>query len=270
MTTRHTHLAAGPRATRTALSCVMLAVVPALLLVGCSGGDNDDGFSPPVASSNATTDQRVTDSANVDAAVEKTPCDLLTADMVARVFDVPAAELEQSQQMSSRCNYSRDDGDERLDVSFDVAGVFDDAKAASKRFRSVTKGLSGEEMQRAMAGIKADVADKLEDKPAGTRQAAEAVVESSSKGRSDGIRFEDVDGVGDEARLALTVGAGDLYVRAGNMNFTVAAYSGPAMPRPDKLTASSIMAADKQWRSETLPQRKEAAIKLANAVVESL
>src|SRR3546814_19610605 len=74
----------------------------------------------------------------------------------------------------------------------------------------------------------------------------------------------------DEARFALTVGAGDLHVRAGNLYFTASAYSGPGMQMPEKLTGGSIMAADKQWRRHTMPTRKDAAHKLAGAVVQSL
>src|SRR3546814_2589712 len=87
---------------------------------------------------------------------------------------------------------------------------------------------------------------------------------------SAGIQFEDVEGVGDEARFALTVGAGDLHVRVGNLYFTTAAYSGATMPMPERLTGSSMLAANKKWRHDTMPQRKEAAIKLARAVVQSL
>lgn len=66
------------------------------------------------------------------------------------------------------------------------------------------------------------------------------------------------------------MGAGDLHVRAGNLYFAASAYSGPGMEMPERLTGASIMAADKQWRQDTMPQRREAAIKLAQAVVQSL
>src|SRR3546814_10108766 len=67
---------------------------------------------------------------------------------------------------------------------------------------------------------------------------------------SAGIQFEDVEGVGDEARFALTVGAGDLHVRVGNLYFTTAAYSGATMPMPERLTGSSMLAANKKWRHD--------------------
>src|SRR3546814_6493344 len=98
--------------------------------------------------------------------------------------------------------------------------------------------------------------------------ASDAIVGSGSG--SAGIQFEDVEGVGDEARFALTVGAGDLHVRAGNLYFVASAYAGPGMQMPEKLTGASIIAADKQWRRDTVPQRKDAATKLAKAVVQSL
>src|SRR3546814_20654594 len=77
---------------------------------------------------------------------------------------------------------------------------------------------------------------------------------------SAGIQFEDVEGVGDEERFALTVGAGDLHVRVGNLSFTTAAYSGATMPKPERLTGSSMLAANKKWRQHTKPPRQEGAL----------
>src|SRR3546814_72425 len=172
--------------------------------------------------------------------------------------------------MSSACVYSgeNDDETERLDVKVKVSDVDENAEGAASNFRSVTRGMSGADVDRAMAGVKEKAASEGELDTAGKQKAADAIVGSTSG--SAGIQFEDVEGVGDEARFALTVGAGDLHVRAGNLYFVASAYAGPGMQMPEKLTGASIIAADKQWRRDTVPQRKDAATKLAKAVVQSL
>lgn len=170
--------------------------------------------------------------------------------------------------MSSACVYQWENDTRRLDVRVQVAGIDEDAGRATSNFRSVTRGLSGTDLDRAMAGIKEQAANDGGLDTVGKREAADAVVDSSSG--SAGIQFEDVDGVGDEARLALSVGAGDLHVRAGNLYFVASAYSGPEMQMPTGMTAGSILAADRQWRRETMPQRRQAAIKLAEAIVQTL
>ena len=252
-----------------AASYAMLAIVPALLLAACGGNGDSATSSRSAPASQAASDKPVTDSVHVDAAIEKNPCELAPAEMVADLFEVPAADLERESSMSSACVYSWENGDEteRLDVKVNVSDVDENAERAASNFRSVTRGMSGADLDRAMAGVKEKAASDARLDAAG-KKAADAIAGSSSG--SAGIQFEDVEGVGDEARFALTVGAGDLHVRAGNLYFTASAYSGPGMQMPDKLTGASIVAADRQWRRDTMPQRKDAAIKLAKAVVQSL
>lgn len=257
-------------------SYAMLALVSALLLAACSGsGDSANSANSATSSqdapaSQAASDKPVADSASVDAAIKKNPCELAPAEMVAGLFDVPVVDLEHESSMSSACAYSwkNDDETARLDVKVKVSDVGEDAERTASNFRSVTRGMSGADVDRAMAGVKEKAASEGKLDTAGKRKAADALVGSASG--SAGIQFEDVAGVGDEARFALTVGAGDLHVRARNLYFVASAYSGPGMEMPERLTGASIMAADKQWRQDTMPQRREAAIKLAQAVVQSL
>lgn len=256
--------------TARAASYAMLALVPALLLAACGGNADSATSSQSSPTSQAASDKPVTDSVHVDAAIEKNPCELLPAEMVAGLFEVPVADLERESSMSSACAYSweNDDETERLDVTVKVSDVGKDAERTASNFRSVTRGMSGADVDRAMAGIKEKAASEGKLDTAGKRKAGDAIAGSASG--SAGIQFEDVAGVGDEARFALTVGAGELHVRAGNLYFTASAYSGPGMEMPETLTGASIIAADRQWRQDTMPQRKEAAITLAQAVVQSL
>lgn len=257
--TKHAFTINPTAAKRRPLFCAMLALLPALMLAGCGGSNSDSSATATPAGDNAAA-APVTDSAQVDAALEESPCDLASTDMVASLFDVPAAEIESSASMSW-CDYTWEGDGKILEVQVNVNGVFEDAESASSSFRSTTRGMSGADLDKAMTSIKNEVASKTAD----NGKAVDAIMGDTSD--SPGIVFEDVEGVGDEARLALTVGAGDLYVRAGNLNFTVAAYSGTPMPRPDGM---GIMEAIKSWQKDTMPQRKEAAIKLSKAIIETL
>lgn len=258
-TTQHTFQANPIVVARRPLFCAMLALLPALVLVGCGGNGDDTSAQATSAGENAATTQ-FADSAQVDPAMEESPCDLASADMVAGLFDVPVTELEYSPSMSW-CDYTWEGDGKMLEVQVTVNGVFEDAESAASRFRSTTRGMSGADLDKAMTGIKNEAASQSTDKG----KAANAIMGDTSG--SPGIVFEDVEGVGDEARMALTVGAGSLHVRAGNLNFTVSAYMGPTMPRPDGM---GIMEMIKTWKKDTMPQRKEAAIKLSKAIVETL
>src|SRR3546814_3252473 len=90
--------------------------------------------------------------------------------------------------------------------------------------------MSGADLDRIKANIKEKAAAELN---ARGEKAADAIMGKTSG--SAGIQFEDVEGVGDEARFALTVGAGDLHVRVGNLYFTTAAYSGRSAEHTSEL-----------------------------------
>src|SRR3546814_6229780 len=125
--------------------------------------------------------------------------------MVAALFEVPVAELERESSMSSACVYSWENAGEteRLDVKVKVSDVEEDAERAASNFRAVTRGMSGADLDRIKANIKEKAAAELN---ARGEKAADAIMGKTSG--SAGIQFEDVEGGGDEARFALTVGAG--------------------------------------------------------------
>src|SRR3546814_9752563 len=89
-----------------AVSYAMLAPVPALLLAACGGSGDSASSSQDSRANQAASDRPVTDSANVDAALEENPCELASAEMVAALFEVPVAELEREASLSSACVYS--------------------------------------------------------------------------------------------------------------------------------------------------------------------
>src|SRR3546814_20884600 len=96
----------NPMSTPRAASYAMLVLAPALLLAACGGNGDSATSSQSSPASQAASDRPVTDSVHVDAAIEKNPCELAPAEMVAGLFGVPAADLERESSMSSACVYS--------------------------------------------------------------------------------------------------------------------------------------------------------------------
>src|SRR3546814_549508 len=95
----------NPMSTPRAASYAMLVLAPALLLAACGGNGDSATSSQSSPASQAASDRPVTDSVHVDAAIEKNPCELAPAEMVAGLFGVPAADLERESTMSSACVY---------------------------------------------------------------------------------------------------------------------------------------------------------------------
>src|SRR3546814_16402344 len=92
--------------------------------------------------------------------------------MVAGLFGVPAADLERESSMSSACVYSweNDDETERLDVKVKVSDVDESADGAASNFRSVTRGMSGADVERARAGGKDKAASEGKIDTEGTKE----------------------------------------------------------------------------------------------------
>lgn len=81
--------------------------------------------------------------------------------------------------------------------------------------------------------------------------------------------FQDVAGLGDQARI--DTGNGDMHVRDGGLYFTLNAYYGPAMPKvmPMPVPASAVDARAEWWQG-TIPQRRQAAMRLVRASADSV
>src|SRR3546814_18140869 len=100
--------------------------------------------------------------------------------MVAALFEVPVAELERESSMSSACVYSWENAGEteRLDVKVKVSDVEEDAERAASNFRAVTRGMSGADLDRIKANIKAKAAAELN---ARGEKAADAILGKTSE-----------------------------------------------------------------------------------------
>src|SRR3546814_13071046 len=117
--------------------------------------------------------------------------------------------------------------------------------------------MSGADLDRIKANIKEKAAAELN---ARGEKAADAIMGKTSD--SAGIQLEDVEGVGDEARFALPVGAGDLHVSVGHLYFPRAAYSAATLPLSERPTGSPLLVANTHGQQDTTQCSKEAALKL--------
>jgi len=88
------------------------------------------------------------------------------------------------------------------------------------------------------------------------------------------IDYDDVDDVGDQARI--NDRDGSMWVRIGNLTFSIAAYKGPKQSEPNYvgMKMKEIVAASKkanaEWMAQTLDQRRSDALELAKRVVANL
>ena len=252
-------------------------LVPCLVLLapGCDDaktGDSGGSKTKPEAGEKAQAEDPAATAKTFEEGLKKRACELLTADMVSTALEVPAGDLKQMKVLG--CSYEWQDEAREVDAALRFVRVYDDAEKAAQWFSNMTKDQSPEELKAAMEQVtqKAKENGKLEG--AGKEKAAEAIGSALTNSMPEGVSYEDVPGVGDEARASKQ--NGDLYVRVGNATFTISAYAGklyvppPLDPNDLKAAAKAQQKAAVAWEKETAPQRKEAAVKLAKLVVAGL
>src|SRR5690606_10995585 len=99
-------------------------------------------------------------------------------------------------------------------------------------FKNATRSMTKEETKEVMGQI----TQRTKEREEIDTEAKEKVVDDlggimAEMSGKDGIQFEPVSGVGDEASFNLSDGG--LSVRQGNLTFTVAPYHGEAAPTPN-------------------------------------
>ncbi|MEN1929959.1 hypothetical protein WCE37_13330 [Luteimonas sp. MJ250] len=251
-----------PRSVRSSLIPVASTATLALLLAGCGGdgaavaGSAGAGAGGTGASTSAP--------ARFDPSLRDSPCSVVTVDTVASVFGLPAGEIEQHES-SGMCLYNWKGAGMVMDATIHVTQVADDAAAAAQHFANVTRGMSSDELGKAMDGIseQARASAGPDSAAAGALLAGAA---DATRSASRGIEFSDVDGIGDQARML--VGRGDLRVLVDNLHFSVTAHHGERMTAPPDLT--QLVAASRAWHQTTLAEREEQTIALARAAVAAL
>ena len=168
------------------------------------------------------------------------------------------------------CRYDGRNGDETVEAGISMIRVYDSEAAAANWFASATQNRTAEEMAAEMEKVSGqlDQAKELDtDLKKSTAKNLLATVDSTA------INFEDVAGVGDEARVS---SEGTVYVRVDNLTFMVSAYKGPVAPRPDikstdmKQITAAVNKTKAEWASKTLPARKKDGTLLAKAIVAEL
>jgi hypothetical protein len=247
----------------------VVLVAAALLCVGLSTGcDKSDGSAAKSNAGATGADESAVESAEGDLFEESfvdKPCDLLTPKMVANTFGVPEDEIKQRESRRS-CKYDWQDDSRRLEAFLTQIRLFETEKEAADRFDKATTSMTGKEVAQAMGHAVEDAKKKEEIDSKDKEKAADHLADVVTP--EGGINFEDIEGIGDQARANTT--AGSIVIRVDNLNFEVSAYHGASMKKPEKTDLESIKKAIKQWEKDSLPDKKRAAKKLAPVVVENL
>lgn len=195
-----------------------------------------------------------------DTALEDQPCEIVTVTMVATALDIPEGSIEQSNVVASRCAYElKDDGDKALSVEV-MIDVYDTDESAAEVFRNATRSMSSDEIADTMAAL----TDSAENDHA-RQDASEGIVSGLFQ---NGIQFEDVDGLADQARFDTSDGT--LQLQQDNLRIKLRVFYGPSMPIPENFSSETIMKALNSWMQDTMSQRREQAVKLAKIALEAL
>ena len=208
-----------------------------------------------------------------DKTIRKRACEFLTPELVSGLFGVPAGELKQTKVMG--CSYTwRKDG-QLLAVSLPMIRVHKTSESAATWLANATATRSEEQAAAEVDMVKEKVKDRKEVDTAVKKQAAVNLADLAKMGTPDGgYSYEDLPGLGDEARISNTDGG--IWVRLGNLTFQVYAYKGPAKPKPKldpknpQAMAAEAVEIQKKWMADTVDQRKADAKKLAPAVVQAI
>ncbi len=202
--------------------------------------------------------------ATFDASLADRPCDIVTAQMVAATFDVPAGDLRQTDSIASRCYYKMNGEGRNLNVEFSVR-AYDSDEAAAKYFRNYTRSMSPDEIAEGMEAIKEKAIESGEPGANGQNKAIEGI---GAALQQIGIQFEDVSGIADQARFETSDGT--LHLQLGNLLMKLRAFHGPGMTAPDKITQKTMMKALITWQQGTMDARRKQAAELAKTALEAI
>ncbi len=258
-------------------------IAAGLLVISALGCDKKESTTEPSTDTSpegAQVDEAASEAGAkglFDKELRKRACEILSPQLVASTFDVPEAELKQHK--ISGCIYSWSSGDQIVEARFTTIMVHKTTERAKTWFQNATKNLTTAEAQAQMDEITKRVTARMEEKnqidPKTTKQVTDLTGGMlAGSGGDEGFQFEDIAGVGDEARFSLSDGV--IYVREGNAGFVVGAYKGAAKPPLDmkgvaiKEMPKKAMAEEKAWIKKTLDARKRDAKKLALGVVAAL
>ncbi len=214
----------------------------ALALTACGDASGD---SPPATGG---SDAVVSSGNTYEKAIKDSPCDLVTAAMVADALGVPEDDVvyheEAARYASDTCMYlTTDDSDRTAYVA--VRTVSDDAGAAATRFDGTYRAQTEEDMARAKAAGDAAVEQQIE---AGTldRETADGLGAGDMFSNALSKMNYTAADVGDQSVTSRTSQLFDgVYVRDGNLIFHVLVDASAADLDPRSVTPEMIAEAEK-------------------------
>jgi hypothetical protein len=228
-------------------------------LAGCGASEDNSAAASSAAPSSGSL---------FDDDMKNKSCEMLSAELVASTFNVPADALQQWK--IAGCRYGWEDDEQTLEAALSMIRVYDTEEAAASWFANATRNKTAEEMKAEMEKISARM-DKSEQLDTELKKSAAKSMLAMIGTKA--ISFEDVAGIGDEARAN---DEGNIYVRVGNLTFVVSAYKGAQEPPMDMqgVDLNNMAKVAKEtadlWAVETAPQRKLDGTRLARAIVGEL
>ncbi|MBT8495199.1 MAG: hypothetical protein KJO07_19290, partial [Deltaproteobacteria bacterium] len=223
---------------------IRIFLVTALVLSLSACDSNNDGASDSADKERTTSadkaaskiddkiakevNKELSDEARFGKDMRKKGCELLTPKLVADTFGVPEAELKQHKIMG--CLYRWDKGDQTLEAQLTMLRAHKSERRAARWFGNATKDLTKEEMAAQMQMVKKRVKKRKEIDTKLKKDTADKMVDVATDMLGDGVSYEDVAGIGDQARI--NTRDGTLWVRVANLTFTVAGYKGKKMEDP--------------------------------------
>lgn len=238
-------------------------VVSAGVLGGCDKPDSSERSAGGVEGERAEGGEQ---GARFGASIQQEQCELLTAEMVAEIFEVSADRLEQEQVSPGYpCVYSWEDEGRELTAELGQIEVRDSAEDAADWFGQMTQDLSEEEVKEVMGEIVAEAEERGELESEEQKAAALEVGEGLGSG---GFSFEKVEGLGDEA--VFDVKSAQIRVRVDNLIFRAGAYYGESMPAPQTSDLQEMLEEVAKFQQATRDEREAQSIQLAEAILEKL
>lgn len=239
---------------------VIFTIFLSLGLAACGGSGDKDG--------DKTSNSSLSDNARFDREMRKNGCELLTAAQVSKTFDVPAESLRQMKVMG--CRYGWNNDNTTLEAAISMIRAHKSETAADRWFVNATRSRTAEEMKADMAKISKRMDQRKELDTEAKKSAAKGLLSSIA---SKAIIFEDLDGIGENARINEE---GNIYVRVDNLTFVVSAYKGAKAPPPDmagvdlRQMVGVVQKSAAQWSRQTAPQRRKDGIRLAKVIVDEM
>lgn len=208
-----------------------------------------------------------------DETFRKQACEILTPVLVADHFGVPKDELRQTKIMG--CVYTWQSDGVIVEANLMMPRIHKSIESAKQWYGNATATRTKEELDAQLDQVKGKLDESKDLDTESKKNTAKGFAELGKMAMPDaGVRYDDVPGVADEARVSSADGI--LWVRMANLTFQVTGFKGPEKPQTPfdiknpKGLAKAAMETQKKWVADTLEQRKRDATALAPKVVAAI